>query len=329
MLASTLFLGTLGCGSDAPDSPELDDVGTTALATSTGDTSFLVKPSSVAGSTYKVPSETSVQLSNGNKINFHQLRDAKVGPLGYMVTESVKAGNVGVVAAVPELRAANPLVLFHALTEPKTRIPAGLIEAYGPLVSRDAQGWALIPASAPSNGPYSGYIDCSANTSWNDFLNQWYGAGDTFSFHSKDDGPNLKPDHWLDKVGYFGSGYSELTGVAYNTSEFMARVRVCLLDEEYEGQWNTGSSKPVFRISYRANGANYWYTLGGLETAQSDADEDYYYEIGFLWANCLGDCGQFIEGTNLDWKLEIDWGFNNDNYWIHANWRNPETTYTP
>lgn len=271
---------------------------------------FIVKPSD--DKLTSLTAGIALDLPNGNRLRFVEIRDGKDRLHGYGVGEYVRRGNLGV-NDIDRLRGVDPLTLFHAVSEPRTPVPRDMLRVYGQPRTGDRQGWARDALLA--GGTAAGGADSCAEDlfPFQSFVNDVQSYGYPLLFLSEDDGPNSKPQHW------FGMGfvyqYDKLTGAAYDVSRFYTRVVYCDRDEE-------SNEYPWVTVKYRKY--NFW--------ANADAVQVFNVgdELSFWWDPEQSPIDPSFDDTGfeIDFKLVIDYGYEDDKFWIGATWSKPFDTLT-
>ena len=146
------------------------------------------------------------------------------------------------------------------------------------------------------------------------FVNDVQSYGYPLLFLSEDDGPNSKPQHWFG-MGGFVYQYDKLTGAAYDVSRFYTRVVYCDRDEE-------SNEYPWVTVKYRKY--NFW--------ANADAVQVFNVgdELSFWWDPEQSPIDPSFDDTGfeIDFKLVIDYGYEDDKFWIGATWSKPFDTLT-
>lgn len=303
---------------------------------------FIVKPNE--GELYKkakkgelfkkAPPEKLLDIHHGNAIAFTDVVVKEGQSLGYLASEFVMRGNRSVREDVPVLSNADPLVLFHALSEPGTRIPDGLIKAYGRPPTNEVQGWAL--PLIPDTGPVT-YLKCSDSPNFLLAYNfehvPWF-EEHPYRFISIDDGPILKPNHWSQMTGGGLGGYSQLTGEAHNTRGFFVKVRLCSQDENLEeggdGSFVDGAANPEFQLLFRGTTYphNYW-TSSQTQFNGYGLPASYYEDMSHYWHPIDKDIYSDVNEQFVDWRLQIRFAYGEDNFWLTASWDQPTETLKP
>ena len=250
-----------------------------------------------------------IALDNGDEISFIGIPDERGRTGGVMVSEE-RSANRASMRSVEGLRDANPLELFNALAEPRSSVPAILVEMYGERSTLRHQGWArdLDFSAQPSFG------ECAAAADWGSDLDYYADAfNDEDPFKSTWDGPTSKPQHWatIPGNGLGGLQNKELNGQASDVTAFYGSVLYCNEDYENAATFNGQYIGNYVSFHYRVAGHGTW--IFSQQTQLEDVGDriDHLYYPGNLFSP---------GAAKFDFHLTISQAKPADAFHIGATW---------
>jgi len=250
--------------------------------------------------------------AGGATLRFHELLMPDGSVAGIGVAQTVRAGHSGI-ESVRELRGADALEVYNALSSPGMRLPKQLVKEYGkPELGR--QGWAL-PLDLPlTDGGNPQQLSCMVGAEpFGAFEDDIISYGYPSVFLSEKDGPGTQPGHWFDDNSTGdGSIRRQLQGGVTSKEHFYGKVSYC-----YEDLYNqTGFQGRWVSFHVKINGAFGWNVMDSAQMMDPGDSLSYHFSPSNT------------HGFEFDFRMNIIQAKTSDMFHIGATWANPSETIT-